>query len=40
MENSFKKEKEKFFVELIKPSHYDNDGYVIQIGRASCRERV
>lgn len=30
MENSFKKEKEKFFVELIKPSHYDNDGYVIQ----------
>ena len=22
--------KKKFFVELIKPSHYDDDGYVIQ----------
>ena len=22
--------KTKFFVELIKPSHYDDDGYVIQ----------
>ncbi len=30
MKNSFEREKEKFFVELIKPSHYDNDGYVIQ----------
>ena len=30
MKNSFKYGKEKFFVELIKPSHYDNDGYVIQ----------
>src|SRR5262249_32112104 len=24
----------KFFVEIIKPSHYDDDGYVIQWGRA------
>ncbi len=30
MKSSFKNEKEKFFVELIKPSHYDNNGYVIQ----------
>ncbi len=22
--------KQKFYVELIKPSHYDDDGYVIQ----------
>ncbi len=34
MKNSFKREKEKFFVELIKPSHYDNDGYVIQWWRS------
>ncbi len=34
MSNSFKREKEKFFVELIKPSHYDNDGYVIQWWRS------
>ncbi len=30
MKNSFNSKKEKFFVELIKPSHYDNEGYVIQ----------
>jgi radical SAM superfamily enzyme YgiQ (UPF0313 family) len=34
MKNSFKREKEKFFVELIRPSHYDNDGYVIQWWRS------
>ena len=34
MKNSFKREKEKFFVELIKPSHYDNYGYVIQWWRS------
>ncbi|MCP3677067.1 MAG: radical SAM protein, partial [Deltaproteobacteria bacterium] len=34
MINSFKSGKEKFFVELIKPSHYDNDGYVIQWWRS------
>ena len=34
MKNSIKREKEKFFVELIKPSHYDNDGYVIQWWRS------
>ena len=34
MKNSFKSGKDKFFVELIKPSHYDNDGYVIQWWRS------
>jgi hypothetical protein len=28
------REKKKFFVEIIKPSHYDDDGYVIQWFRA------
>jgi radical SAM superfamily enzyme YgiQ (UPF0313 family) len=27
-------DRQKFFVEIIKPSHYDNDGYVIQWVRA------
>ncbi len=26
--------KRKFYIELIKPSHYDDDGYVIQWWRA------
>jgi len=26
-----KSTREKFLVELIKPSHYDDDGYVIQL---------
>ena len=26
--------KKKFYVELIKPSHYDDDGYVIQWAKA------
>jgi radical SAM superfamily enzyme YgiQ (UPF0313 family) len=30
VKTSLKRENEKFFVELIKPSHYDDDGYVIQ----------
>jgi len=32
----------KFLVELIKPSHYDDDGYVIQWWRgcASCAARM
>jgi hypothetical protein len=28
------KDWQKFFVEIIKPSHYDDDGYVIQWVRA------
>jgi tRNA A37 methylthiotransferase MiaB len=28
------RDRQKFFVEIIKPSHYDNDGYVIQWVRA------
>jgi len=28
------REKKKFFVEIVKPSHYDDDGYVIQWVRA------
>lgn len=34
MKNTFKKEKERFYVDLIKPSHYDDDGYVIQWWRS------